>query len=153
MRFAIGKHIVSGKDETVRLFQNLILEYFSHIHPATPVIVYLPIISVVRWRSAEVLAPSSFIIAACAGIVLWTLAEYVIHRVVFHAQPRSRLGRKVHFLVHGIHHAYPRDSTRLVMPPLVSLPLAAAFFVLFKLAFGNFYQPMWIGFILFVFGL
>ena len=33
----MSKHVVSGRDETVRLFKNPVLEYFSHINPATPI--------------------------------------------------------------------------------------------------------------------
>mgnify|MGYP003352602104 CR=1 FL=1 len=43
----MGNQIMSGKDETVRLFANPVLEYFSHIHPATPIIVYLPMVAYV----------------------------------------------------------------------------------------------------------
>jgi sterol desaturase/sphingolipid hydroxylase (fatty acid hydroxylase superfamily) len=39
--------------------------------------------------------------------------------------------------MHGIHHAYPNDSRRLVMPPSVSIPLAVFFYILSYLVFGN----------------
>jgi sterol desaturase/sphingolipid hydroxylase (fatty acid hydroxylase superfamily) len=57
------------------------------------------------------------------------------------------IGKRLHFLVHGIHHAYPRDSTRLVMPPLVSLPLAGLFYLMFKGLIAPFHQPVWVGFV------
>ena len=34
----------------------------------------------------------------------------------------------MHFIIHGIHHDHPNDKMRLVMPPSVSIPLAALFF-------------------------
>jgi hypothetical protein len=43
---------------------------------------------------------------------------------------------KFYFLVHGVHHDYPNDSGRLVMPPSVSIPLAVIFFFLFQWAIG-----------------
>ncbi len=58
------------------------------------------------------------------GVLIWTLLEYVIHRHVFHYEPKTRWGKKLHFIVHGVHHDYPNDATRLVMPPSVSIPLA-----------------------------
>ena len=33
----------------------------------------------------------------------------------------------MHFIIHGIHHDHPNDRMRLVMPPAVSIPLAALF--------------------------
>ena len=43
----------------------------------------------------------------------------------------------MHFIIHGIHHDHPNDKLRLVMPPAVSIPLAALFFFAFTLIFGT----------------
>src|SRR5260221_13076025 len=43
----------------------------------------------------------------------------------------------MHFIIHGIHHDHPNDKLRLVMPPAVSIPLAALFFFGFTLLFGT----------------
>src|SRR4029077_12191523 len=43
---------------------------------------------------------------------------------------------KFYFMVHGVHHDYPNDSTRLVMPPSVSIPLAFVFWFAFKAGSG-----------------
>lgn len=122
---------VSNKDETVRLFKNPVLEYFSHIHPATPVVVYVPVVGWMLIRAAALLTWYQIIVIAIAGVIGWTLFEYVFHRFVFHYEPKSELGKKLHFLVHGVHHDYPRDRTRLVMPLLVSVPLATLLYVAF----------------------
>jgi sterol desaturase/sphingolipid hydroxylase (fatty acid hydroxylase superfamily) len=127
---------VSNRDESVRLFKNSFLEYFSHIHPATPAVVYLPFVAVVLYfglQRAELLTGILFILF---GIFLWTFFEYFMHRFVFHYHPKSALGQKVHFLAHGVHHDYPRDRTRLVMPLLVSVPLAILFYFIFYWIFG-----------------
>jgi sterol desaturase/sphingolipid hydroxylase (fatty acid hydroxylase superfamily) len=71
----------------------------------------------------------------------------MIHRWAFHIEPTTDLGKRVHFLVHGIHHDYPRDSTRLVMPLLVSIPLAMAFYALFAAVLGPFHNALFGGFI------
>lgn len=65
---------------------------------------------------------------AIVGIAIWTLTEYFIHRCLFHFVPRSRLGVALAYLSHGVHHAYPRDPDRLVMPLIVSAPVGAALF-------------------------
>jgi sterol desaturase/sphingolipid hydroxylase (fatty acid hydroxylase superfamily) len=79
------------------------------------------------------------------GVLLWTLLEYTIHRWLFHYEPRTETGKKIHFLVHGVHHEYPRDRTRLVMPLLVSIPLAVGFYFLFKFIFGVYYLSAFSG--------
>jgi sterol desaturase/sphingolipid hydroxylase (fatty acid hydroxylase superfamily) len=80
------------------------------------------------------------------GILMWTLLEYVIHRYVFHYEPKTRLGKLLHFIMHGVHHDYPNDATRLVMPPIISVPLAIVFYTLFMLTLGRFAPAALAGF-------
>ena len=49
---------VSNKDETIPLFKNPVLEYFSHIHPATPVVVFMPVVVWSLWMGFEDIGPS-----------------------------------------------------------------------------------------------
>jgi len=138
---------VSNKDETVPLFSNPVLEFFSHIHPVTPIVVFVPVII---WMIILSIAAVPFIFTALvfiAGVVAWTLTEYTIHRWAFHVKPTTEIGKKLHFLVHGIHHDYPRDSTRLVMPLLVSVPLAVAFFFLFRVIVAPHHFALFSGFL------
>ena len=39
-------------------------------------------------------------------------------------------------MMHGVHHDYPNDSKRLVLPPSVSIPLASLFFGVYWLVLG-----------------
>src|SRR2546421_350121 len=71
------------------------------------------------------------------GYIFWTLTEYWLHRVVFHFEPEKGIGARLHWIIHGVHHDYPNDPLRLVMPPSVSVPLAALFFGLFVLVVGT----------------
>jgi sterol desaturase/sphingolipid hydroxylase (fatty acid hydroxylase superfamily) len=139
---------VSNKDETIPLFTSPWLERLSHIHPATPAVVFLPIVGWFLWQALRQVPLLIVIGLAPAGLLLWTLAEYTLHRWVFHYQPTSTRGKHIHFLIHGIHHDYPRDSTRLVMPPAVSLPLAALFGLAFRSFFGASYHGVFAGFLL-----
>jgi len=51
-------------------------------------------------------------------------------------RPNFRHGEWVQFLIHGVHHEHPNDALRLVMPPLMSLPIMAAAWVILWLAAG-----------------
>lgn len=137
---------VSNKDETIPLFKNPVLEYFSHIHPATPVVVYGPVTLVMLWFAFQSAGIVATIAVFAGGVLTWTLTEYSIHRFAFHIHPTSQVGKRLHFLVHGIHHDYPRDSTRLVMPLLVSVPLAFLFFFLFKAVAAPHHFALFAGF-------
>jgi sterol desaturase/sphingolipid hydroxylase (fatty acid hydroxylase superfamily) len=142
-------NFVSNRDESVRLFKNPFLEYFSHIHPATPLVVYIPVVILSEYFGFKFISNTLYgIIFTFFGIFLWTLLEYLIHRFAFHYLPKSERGKKIHFLVHGVHHDYPRDSTRLVMPLPVSIPLALIFFFIFKAVFGIYYLNIFSGLVI-----
>ncbi|MFN2227608.1 MAG: sterol desaturase family protein [Anaerolineae bacterium] len=122
----------------IRLFKSDLLEFFTHIHPAVILVIWVPLIGfflvrAVLDRTAGAWGIATIPLGFLAGLFLWTLTEYTLHRFVFHFPPRNAWQEKVSFLFHGIHHAQPQVKTRLVMPPAVSIPLALLFFGLFYL--------------------
>ncbi|MGB7588925.1 MAG: sterol desaturase family protein [Solirubrobacterales bacterium] len=121
-----------------QLFDSEFLNFFSRVHPAIPAIVFVPVVVVMEWLGADrgLLAWQLALLTA-AGIGTWTLTEYWLHRLVFHWEPDNSAGRRMHFIIHGIHHDHPNDKLRLVMPPAVSIPLAALFLLAFVLLFGT----------------
>lgn len=129
------------------MFKNPVLEYFSHIHPITPVVVFVPVIVFAIVQGILLTTVLLTIGIFLLGVLLWTAVEYVIHRFAFHIEPKTVTGKRLHFLVHGVHHDYPRDSTRLVMPLLVSVPLAAAFFFLFQFIVSPHHWALFAGFV------
>ena len=140
---------VSTKNESPRFFDNDFIEFFSHVHPATPLVIFLPIITFLLYLA---LGQRGLSIGATAGlfalgILIWTLVEYVMHRALFHYEPKSRLGKRLHFFVHGAHHDYPQDASRLVAPPAFSLPVAAVFYGLFLGVFGRLAPAPFAGFL------
>ncbi len=124
---------ISNKDESVAMFEHPWLDRLTHMHPITPVVIYLPVIIYSLYQTF-LARHLGFLAAAglfAAGVFLWTFTEYTLHRFVFHYQPTTQIGKWVHFVFHGVHHDYPRDSTRLVMAPVVSIPLAFLFYFFF----------------------
>jgi sterol desaturase/sphingolipid hydroxylase (fatty acid hydroxylase superfamily) len=81
------------------------------------------------------------------GLFLWTFAEYVLHRYVFHYVGPRLWQRRMHFVLHGVHHDFPQDADRLVMPLGASIPLGIAFYTLFRVVCGPVpADPLFIGF-------
>ncbi len=144
----MSHRFVSNRDETIPLFESAWLERLSHVHPAVPLMVYGPVIVWTVVQGWPRMGWQAFVAHACAGLLIWTLVEYVLHRWVFHYTPRSVVGRRLHFLAHGVHHDYPRDSTRLVMPPAVSIPIALVFWWLFRAVSGDAVHAVFCGFVL-----
>jgi len=134
---------------TTRMFETELFERFSRIHPATPFVAWIPIGGYFTWRSFALahLSVLHFVALALAGILTWTLMEYVLHRWVFHWKRDTPFGRRFHFLLHGAHHDYPNDKDRLVMPLGASLPMSTIFYGLFRLALGPAGDALFVGFV------
>jgi dihydroceramide fatty acyl 2-hydroxylase len=123
------------------MFESRVLDALSRVHPAVPVIIFLPaIVAMAAWSLANASVPVTAGVLV-GGYALWTLFEYWLHRLVFHFEPKEGLGARMHWIIHGVHHDHPNDPMRLVMPPAVSIPLGAAVFGLLYLIFGTHYAP------------
>jgi len=133
----IPEHMAPQKGD-IRLFENPLLERLSKISPVTVLLVYSPLIIHGIWRSFAVGVPAlTFIVLFVSGIPFWTLFEYYFHRYVFHFTPQGEFQKRVSFLFHGVHHQYPNDKKRLVMPIALSLLIAIVLFAVFSLLFGS----------------
>jgi dihydroceramide fatty acyl 2-hydroxylase len=120
------------------LFESELLNFFSRVHPSIPAIVFVPVIVAMEWLGADGgYGVWELALLTLAGGAIWTLTEYWLHRLIFHWEPDNTLGHRMHFIIHGIHHDHPNDKLRLVMPPAVSIPLAALFLGLFALILGT----------------
>jgi sterol desaturase/sphingolipid hydroxylase (fatty acid hydroxylase superfamily) len=118
------------------MFESDLLDRLSRVHPAVPPVLFLPTVVVLFLVGAPELTTAGTVGLVAAGWLFWTLTEYWIHRLVFHFEPESGPGARFHWIIHGVHHDHPNDPLRLVMPPSVSVPLAAAFYGGFVLLMG-----------------
>jgi dihydroceramide fatty acyl 2-hydroxylase len=118
------------------MFKSPWLDRLTRVHPAVPVLLYLPVIIVLFVTGAGRLGFGYAVALALGGYAAWTLTEYWLHRVVFHFEPDHGIGAKLHWMIHGVHHDHPNDPLRLVMPPSASVPLAVLFLGLFWLVLG-----------------
>lgn len=128
----------AGLSASPPLFGNRFLDFFSRIHPIVPALIFVPaIIALIALGLGEGISVGMTAVYFLAGLFLWTLAEYWLHRKLFHWEPDNAIGRRMHFVIHGVHHDHPNDKMRLVMPPGASIPLAALFGLIFWLIFGT----------------
>jgi sterol desaturase/sphingolipid hydroxylase (fatty acid hydroxylase superfamily) len=141
---------INHSDVPIRLFESDFLEAFTHVHPLTVILIWVPVsIGMLYWgltlRPVGA-SPAYLVEGFLIGALGWTWVEYNIHRFFFHFCPRNPWQERIVFLFHGVHHAQPRLKTRLVMPPAVSVPLAALFLTLFYLLLGRLLGlPQWVG--------
>ena len=120
-----------------RMFDSDLLDKLSRVHPAIPPIIFGPVILVMFVLGLVDGSGALTGVWLIGGYLFWTLTEYWLHRIVFHFEPSQGIGAKLHWIIHGVHHDHPNDPMRLVMPPSVSLPLAALFLWVFWLVIGS----------------
>ncbi len=132
---------INHDEAPIRLFKSDFLEFFTHIHPAVVLLLFVPVVVFFMAQALTGSGPGASVTqilgAYAAGIFIWTLSEYVLHRYVFHYEPTQPWLQRVWYLIHGVHHEQPQCKTRLVMPPVLSVPLALLFYGLFRLVVGT----------------
>jgi sterol desaturase/sphingolipid hydroxylase (fatty acid hydroxylase superfamily) len=143
----IPAHLAPQKGE-IALFGNAIMERLSRISPITVLFIYIPITSYSLYlcfaRGSGLAATVGLFVA---GFLFWTLFEYIFHRYVFHFFPEGELQTRLQFLIHGVHHQYPNDKERLVMPVSVSILVAGLILALFLAIFDQLAWGFFAGFV------
>ncbi len=77
---------VSNRNESVRMFESDFMEFFSHVHPATPLVIYLPLMAGMFYLALAGRGQPLGLVASlfAAGVLIWSFVEYSMHRWVFH---------------------------------------------------------------------
>ena len=115
---------------TKNLFENPILEKLTRSHFSVP----LSILAIISISLAYLsftqfnIGVGTFTILFVIGFFSWTLGEYLIHRYVFHMGNDKRWKRWISYTFHGIHHEYPKDKDRIVMPPAGAILISSIIF-------------------------
>lgn len=124
-----------------QVFDNPVLESLTHVHPATPIVLWGPVVLWLLWRSFAVhgLSVAAVCGFAIAGLLTWSLTEYLLHRYLFHLRPAGPRRARLQFMIHGLHHDDPLDPTRLVLPPVATAAGAVVFYTAFRAVLG----PVW----------
>jgi 4-hydroxysphinganine ceramide fatty acyl 2-hydroxylase len=161
----MGEYYVSNRDESVRMFGNALVERTTYVHPMAPHVIYVPVVVALLWVSPfGAFASAGYFFF---GLFIWTFMEYLLHRFVFHAPDEimeethrisasldidqavipalPTLRHVMYFMFHGVHHEYPSDSRRLVMPPVASIPAAIVTWVVLRLLLGPVAIPAFAG--------
>lgn len=155
------KWVHSPVNRDLKLFDSNFIEFFSKTKWYMIPLVWIPVVIFCSFlacnhisttmhtlyptkdvNNENFLALGTFCVLFLAGIPLWTLMEYVLHRYLFHLEPNgnSPVMITIHFFFHGQHHKVPFDKDRLVFPPVAAGVFALMFWRVF-----NFILPGGIG--------
>jgi 4-hydroxysphinganine ceramide fatty acyl 2-hydroxylase len=130
------KHLVNPIRD-IRLFDNNILEACSMAPWWLIPVAYIPWMSYTvyrAWEYTEITNPLALFAMIILGMFWWSFTEYTFHRFFFHGEdywmhyiPHNKWVFTGHFMIHGIHHAFPQDRYRLVFPPVPGYAILGSF--------------------------
>jgi sterol desaturase/sphingolipid hydroxylase (fatty acid hydroxylase superfamily) len=125
-----------GSASRARLFEAEWVERFTVVSARQFAILWavlLPALAVAGWTTARTWWAIPLMLA---GVAIWTVTEYALHRYVFHFEPRSDLLKKAVYVIHGNHHSHPNDPLRNLMPPIVSISVGGLIWLALVSAIG-----------------
>ena len=134
---------------TGKIFNNKFLESLTRTHIAVPLTIFYgaAIGLIIYSLYYGIIAPLANLWMFVGGFLVFTLVEYLVHRYAFHISTDTPKKAKFQYTFHGVHHDYPRDKTRLAMPPIMSVILATFFFFAYKFTMGFYGLPFAAGFL------
>ena len=97
--------------ESPSMFASQFVDRFSRTHWAAVPVLYVPAMAMLVLHGKQLGESTAAAIGfVLLGVASWTLAEYWLHRLVFHWQPEGAFGERMHFVLHGVHHKWPRTA-------------------------------------------
>ena len=144
------------------IFKNPFLESLTKSNMKVNVVVYGFVVLALIYVALYVIKIPllQFVSIFTFALLSWTLAEYILHRFLFHWISENKIIQRFHFIMHGSHHLYPRDTDRILMPPVPGVIFAAVLFSIFHLFFSllgipritwAFFPGFFLGYILYSF--
>lgn len=136
------------KEKTIKnegkgtIFDNPVLELMTKAPAPISASIYIGLsVGLLYIGYAKEVAPTLVVgIAVFSGAMFfWTFFEYFFHRYINHLDeyfPESEWAKAVAHTLHGIHHEYPRDKERLMMPPVPGLVIVGVLYLGFSLVLG-----------------
>ncbi len=137
----IPEHLKPKDHGTDTLFKSGLMEKLTRTHISIPVTMHLCIVTYVSYLGLQQFSIQLFIPLFAAGVLFWTFSEYWVHRYLYHVKTENKWLLRVQHMGHGIHHQFPKDATRLAMPPVPALLLMSLFYCVFYGAFWLFGSP------------
>eukprot|EP01018_Ginkgo_biloba_P018075 Gb_20420 [translate_table: standard] len=105
-----------------RFFESNLAEFFTRTRWWVIPAVWFPVSMFFEWEALRNGYPFNWIpLTVLTGAIFWTLLEYLLHRFLFHMNTNNFWLNTFHYMVHGFHHKYPMDGSRLVFPPAFTL--------------------------------
>ncbi len=129
------KNSVRGK-----MFDNPVLDKLTTTHAAIPITMLVLFgFGFLYWGAQHTFVTlETYVMLVPVGILSWTLFEYLMHKHLYHMLPTNKVKGWIQYNMHGLHHEYPKDKSRLAMPPIMIILIAFLFLGVFRLLMGDY---------------
>lgn len=117
-----------------KLFSSPLLERLTRTNIAVPVSVFfLYAAGLLYWSiTRTAISPWTTTGLFFLGLFVFTWVEYNVHRYLFHIPTTTPTRKRFQYVMHGVHHEYPKDKDRLAMPPLLSVAISTVLLIVAK---------------------
>lgn len=121
-----------------QIFKNPFLERLTKTDITSNAIIYGTTVLILGYVAVYIknIPVLTFVGLFVFALFTWTLAEYILHRYLFHWMSENKYAQRFHFIMHGNHHLYPKDKERILMPPIPGLILGTILFGVFYIIFS-----------------
>lgn len=128
------KDIVVKHEGKAQLFKTPLLEILTKTSPFLHIVSYGSLVGLFFYLAVQQSDESLWLtqlLVFVSGIFFWTLFEYLMHRYLFHIAGDHKTLKRMSYLLHGVHHEYPKDEERVFMPPLPGFIISGSLFFMF----------------------
>ncbi len=123
--------------EKGRIFKNSYLELLTKTNPSLHIFTYGSItLGLLIYAFSTAGFRWIYLGTFAGGILFWSFFEYIMHRYIFHIGSEHPAIQRGRYMLHGIHHEFPRDEERVFMPPLPGILIISTLFLLSYLLMG-----------------
>lgn len=134
-----SQNAMSEKVDNTRIFKNNFLELLTYTSFPLHVVFYggisvLFYVLGIYYSNTSLFKGALIWVAALFG---WTFLEYLLHRFVFHFVNENKYVQKFHFIFHGVHHDFPHEEKRTMMPPSGGTIFISLILLICYLIFGT----------------
>lgn len=131
---------LASHEESVRIFQNDLLDRLTKTHIAIPVSLFIlyAVGLIIYTKMATSLTDLQIVGLFFGGWLFFTFVEYWMHRKLYHIPVTTEWRKRFQFVMHGAHHNSPKDKQRLAMPPALSILLGTVLLLIFKLILSQY---------------
>ncbi len=133
-----------------KLFKNPLLEKLTHTHISAPLIIFgiIAIVLIYYGIIEKGFEVPEMILLFFGGLFFFSFVEYLMHRYLYHIPATTKQRKKIAYTMHGVHHDYPKDKSRLAMRPVLSLIIASTLFIVYRAFLGAYVFGFLAGFLI-----